>query len=76
MSFSLTPKDAVQGIALNLEYPDIIKLCQSSKKMQHYVCDDKYFWMNKITKDFGYMSLSLDEIEREWPLLFRKYQGN
>lgn len=36
---------------INLRYPDIIKFCQSNKKLS-YICDDEYLWRQLVRRDF------------------------
>ena len=66
-------KDLIQKIALDLNYPDIIDLCLSSKRMNQFVCQNEFFWINKIKKDYNYQP-SLEKLNIDYPLIFEKYQ--
>lgn len=46
-------KDFWVLLSLEMDLPDIINTCLCSRKIHSYVCENKYFWMNKVKKDFG-----------------------
>ena len=46
------PKDAVLQIALELNDTVIFSLCQTNKKFNEYVCENPFFWMNRIRNRF------------------------
>ena len=48
---NLTRDVAIQ-IALELDVPDILRLCLVNKKFNAFICNNNYFWLNKIKKDF------------------------
>ena len=48
-------KDILVSIALELNYIDILKFCQLSKRIDKYVCKNNYFWMNKLHLDYPYL---------------------
>ena len=41
------PKDALVLLAMELNYADILKFCNSSKKINKYICQNTNFWRNK-----------------------------
>ena len=45
-------KDLLGLIALELNYPDIIRLCQTNSRFNHIVCKSDTFWRNKAIKDY------------------------
>ncbi len=49
-------KDAIVLIALELDYLEILNLCFTSKKFNKHICLNKFFWMNKIKKDYPKIS--------------------
>ena len=50
------PKDVIVKLALELENEDILKLCSSSKRYNEYVCKNEKFWLNKIRKEYPYIT--------------------
>lgn len=46
------PKDLLLYIAMMLDYPDILKLCNSNSQINEKVCMNEIFWLNKIKKDY------------------------
>jgi hypothetical protein len=41
-------------IALELDLPSILKLCKTNKNIKGFVCDNYYFWGNKLKKDYNF----------------------
>ena len=41
-------KDTLILLAMELDYADILKFCQTSKKINRYVCKNNDFWRNKL----------------------------
>ncbi len=52
-------KDALVLLAMELDYADIIKFCQTSKKVDRYVCQNNDFWRNRLYKEYPF-SRNLD----------------
>ena len=48
----LTP-DLVGKLGMDMSYDDIISLCQTNRKFNKAICQNRYFWNNKILNDFG-----------------------
>jgi hypothetical protein len=46
-------KDFWTLLTLEMELPEVINTCLCSKKIHSYVCDNLYFWMSKVKKDYG-----------------------
>ena len=40
-------------LAMEMDLPEIINTCLTSKKIDLYVCKNDFFWLNKVKKDFG-----------------------
>jgi len=51
------PSDIIMSIALLLDLPEILKLCQVSKRLNEVVCDNEIFWMRKTFKDYPNKSI-------------------
>ena len=45
-------RDEIIYMALLLDLPDILSLCESSTRLNQIVCQNQKFWMNKILIDF------------------------
>jgi hypothetical protein len=52
MKLSDLPKDVLVKMALSLDLPEILYLCQTSKQFNRNVCENNNFWMNKYMQDF------------------------
>ena len=73
------PKDVLMMLALDLNLPDIVRLCRTSSRIDKDVCENSYFWRQKISKDFPtakYQSkdtrqiyLNLDKMLTKYPEL-------
>ena len=49
------PKDVIILIALELDTPEILKLCRTSKKFNNALCKNDFFWLRK---DYPYLNIS------------------
>lgn len=45
-------KDVLVLLAMELNYVDILKFCQSSKRINRYVCENSDFWRNWLYKEY------------------------
>ncbi len=45
-------KDTLILLALELNYMDVLKFCSTSKKINRHVCENNYFWRNKLYKEY------------------------
>ncbi len=52
-SLSRLSKDVIIYMALNLDLPEILKLCQTSRRFNKTVCKNRDFWSNKLQRDFN-----------------------
>lgn len=43
--------DIIKKTLLNLDYDEIINLCNGYERLS-FICNDGYFWLNKIKRDF------------------------
>jgi hypothetical protein len=46
-------KDELFLIAIDLDMPSLINFCQTSKNVNRKVCENNYFWVHKLKKDFN-----------------------
>lgn len=52
-SFKLLPPDTQRKLALDLDYENILNLCKTEKSLNENICQNPYFWRDKILKQFG-----------------------
>ena len=52
MSILDLPVDVIALVALDLDLPNILSLCESNVKFNRAVCKKESFWLNKLLKDF------------------------
>ena len=45
-------RDVLFSIALEMDLPDIMRLCETSKKVNEYVCKNRNFWLIKLKKTY------------------------
>ena len=46
------PRDVLWELAINLDYADIIKLCQTNKNLNQKLCQQDTFWRRKLLKEY------------------------
>ena len=46
------PRDVLVYMAMMLDLPDILSLCNSNSKFNEKVCNNEQFWYNKIRQDY------------------------
>lgn len=63
-------KDEIVTIALLLDLLDILKFCQTSKKIDRYVCKNDDFWTSRLKKDFNFIFSKIHKQRR--PKLYYK----
>ena len=51
-NISTLPKDVLVQMALELDLPEILSLCNTSVKMNVSVCRNRDFWINKLRYDY------------------------
>ena len=52
MELSKLSKDLLIELALELSLPDLLRLCQSSKRNNKLLCESDTFWRRKLAKDY------------------------
>ena len=45
-------KDLLPLIAFDLNYPDILRFCQLSKRINNFICRNEHFWRSKLYLDY------------------------
>ena len=45
-------KDLLPLIAFELNYPDILRFCQVSKRINNFICRNEHFWRSKLYMDY------------------------
>jgi len=50
------PKDILVKLALDLDLPDLLNLCQVNKQINQKICASKDFWKQKLWKDYNLTS--------------------
>ncbi len=64
------PKDVLVLLAFDLDYADILKLCSSTKRINRAICDNEYFWRNKLYKTYPFAR----KLQEKYPITnFRKF---
>ena len=52
MNISDLPRDIIVYMALTMDIPEILSLCETSQKFNNIVCENKNFWISKLYKDY------------------------
>ena len=47
------PADVVRHIALMMDLPEILSLCQSSDRFDNIICKNDKFWLGKLIRDYN-----------------------
>jgi hypothetical protein len=47
-------KQSLILIALEMDLPDILNFCKTSKRVNDAVCKNPFFWINKMKKDYNF----------------------
>lgn len=53
MNLQDLPKDVLVEIVLNMDIKDVISLCKTSSIFNKKICQNDFFWINKLMKDYG-----------------------
>ena len=75
------PKDMIIYLAMEMELPEIISFCNTSKKINERVCKNNIFWRNKIEKERpGLLDYLSDEKQKDYRKIYKrindsKYSG-
>ena len=62
-------------IALELDLPSILKLCETNKSVKSFVCDNYYFWTNKLKKDYNFTFTGVPNKNRDPKKLYQYVQN-
>ena len=52
MEISNLPNDVIMYMALNMDIPEILSLCNTSNRFNNLVCNNQKYWMNRLLKEF------------------------
>ncbi len=52
--FNNLGSDNIRSIAIELSPPDLVNFCNTTKSLNHAVCDSRDFWYRKLIKDYPY----------------------
>ena len=44
--------DVLRLLALELDLPDLINMCSTNSQFKKEICDNNFFWMNKLKKEY------------------------
>ena len=73
-------KDEIFTIALMLDFPDVLSLCRTNKRINQFVCQNKNFWISKLKQDYNVIYLAISPNKLGNPKLYyqylQKYQDN
>jgi hypothetical protein len=62
-------------LALDLDLPDLLALCSSSKRTNQILCDNDNFWRLKLSRDYPYTQgkfINADKEEKYFQNIYRK----
>ncbi len=66
-------RDELILIAMNLDYPEILSLCNSHPRNNQAICRNDTFWFNKLRRDFpNYQAFNIDGTHRD---IYKKIYG-
>ena len=65
MKLSDLSKDVLVYLALDMDLESIIKLCQTSSKINEKICKNDNFWLNKLINDYN-IKKSLKDAKSEY----------
>jgi len=64
-------KQSLILIAMELDLPSIINFCKTSNKVNKSVCKNKFFWINKLKKDYDFVFKTKRDPKEYYKLLFK-----
>ena len=56
-------KDMQRKIALELEPHDLVNFCLTNKEYKRNICDSKYFWREKLSRDYPFLIVFANKID-------------
>ena len=59
-NFSKLPLDMRIYIALQMDIPEILLFCKASSSINKSICENKTFWLNKLSKDNNNIPVSVE----------------
>jgi|SRR5581483_2564437 len=70
-----TSRDILFQIGIELDLPDLLRLCKSNKQINTKLCQQDAIWNYKLKKDFNEY-LDFSENASQYPIFFEIYQKN
>ena len=52
------PKDVLIMMMLDLDLPDVLKMCRSNKRFNEILCQNPLFWRKKLEKEYPKLDIS------------------
>ena len=68
----LLDKNLLVEIAINLDLPDILRICRTSKRFDKYVCQSDIFWYKKLQQDYKFVPSEIKNSKDKYMLLRRR----
>ena len=51
-------RDELFTLALHLDLPSLLTFCKINKKINHDICENGFFWLNKLKRDYPFVDIS------------------
>ena len=72
--FDRLPPDVIVYMAMNMDLPEILTFCMSSRRFNHIVCKNNKFWLQRLINDYD---VHVDQIPRHYtPKTYYEYLVN
>ena len=68
-------KQSLILIAMELDLPSLLNFCKSGKFINDSVCKNKYFWINKLKRDYNFVFTNNSDNPREYYKLLYKAEN-
>ncbi len=52
-TLSKLPRDMIVYIALNMDLPEILNLCQTNTRLNETICKNRNFWIQRLLQDYN-----------------------
>lgn len=59
MDFTKLPLDVIKYMALELDIPELLSLCKTSRKLNKELCENKMFWLNRLIHEYDITRLDI-----------------
>lgn len=68
-------KQSLILIAMELDLPSLLNFCKSGKFINDSVCENKYFWINKLNRDYKFVFTNKQRDPREYYKILYKAEN-